>query len=216
MGIFNLVCLMLLLGHWNGCLQWLVPNLQGFPADSWAAINELQVTDSGAAGRLRRLFTHARSDCVAGCPAPPRPLAPVSRGQRKTRTGSKGFEYPCHRISRTPRVSHLVSHMTLIGQSTFDVLYACASSIQHVVWFVWRNVVVCVFRCMSVCAHLGGFLHEHVIGFIGRRVNTPSGWVLLRPATLWLAYKLQLGLGRGGGLNTAYCKLLNNQMRTDW
>jgi hyperpolarization activated cyclic nucleotide-gated potassium channel 2 len=44
MGIFNLVCLMLLLGHWNGCLQWLVPNLQEFPADSWVAINELQVT----------------------------------------------------------------------------------------------------------------------------------------------------------------------------
>ena len=50
MGIFNLVCLMLLLGHWNGCLQWLVPNLQGFPADSWAAINELQVTGGRAAG----------------------------------------------------------------------------------------------------------------------------------------------------------------------
>ena len=43
MRIFNLVCLMLLLGHWNGCLQWLVPMLQDFPADSWVAINELQV-----------------------------------------------------------------------------------------------------------------------------------------------------------------------------
>ncbi len=43
MRIFNLVCLMLLLGHWNGCLQWLVPMMQNFPADSWIAINELQV-----------------------------------------------------------------------------------------------------------------------------------------------------------------------------
>ncbi len=43
MRIFNLVCLMLLLGHWNGCLQWLVPMMQNFPADSWVAINELQV-----------------------------------------------------------------------------------------------------------------------------------------------------------------------------
>lgn len=43
MRIFNLVCLMLLLGHWNGCLQWLVPMLQDVPADSWVAINELQV-----------------------------------------------------------------------------------------------------------------------------------------------------------------------------
>ena len=43
MRIFNLVCLMLLLGHWNGCLQWLVPMMQNFPQDSWVAINELQV-----------------------------------------------------------------------------------------------------------------------------------------------------------------------------
>lgn len=43
MRIFNLVCLMLLLGHWNGCMQWLVPTLQGPPANSWIAINELQV-----------------------------------------------------------------------------------------------------------------------------------------------------------------------------
>ena len=43
MRIFNLVCLMLLIAHWNGCLQWLVPMLQDFPADSWAALEELQV-----------------------------------------------------------------------------------------------------------------------------------------------------------------------------
>jgi len=43
MRIFNLVCLMLLIAHWNGCLQWLVPMLQDFPPDSWAALEELQV-----------------------------------------------------------------------------------------------------------------------------------------------------------------------------
>ncbi|KAK2186537.1 hypothetical protein NP493_197g04002 [Ridgeia piscesae] len=42
MRIFNLICLMLLLGHWNGCLQFLVPMLQDFPSNSWVAINELQ------------------------------------------------------------------------------------------------------------------------------------------------------------------------------
>ncbi|VVC43365.1 Hypothetical protein CINCED_3A007854 [Cinara cedri] len=42
MRIFNLICMMLLIGHWSGCLQFLVPNLQGFPPDSWVAINELQ------------------------------------------------------------------------------------------------------------------------------------------------------------------------------
>jgi len=44
MRIFNLVCLILLLGHWNGCLQWLVPMLQEFPSNSWPAIEELEVS----------------------------------------------------------------------------------------------------------------------------------------------------------------------------
>jgi len=43
MRIFNLICMMLLLGHWNGCLQFLVPMLQDFPPDTWVAINNLQV-----------------------------------------------------------------------------------------------------------------------------------------------------------------------------
>ena len=44
MRIFNLVCVMMLIGHWSGCLQFLVPMLQGFPSNSWVAINELQVS----------------------------------------------------------------------------------------------------------------------------------------------------------------------------
>jgi len=43
MKIFNLICMMLLIGHWSGCLQFLVPMLQGFPSNSWVAINELKV-----------------------------------------------------------------------------------------------------------------------------------------------------------------------------
>ena len=35
---------MLLLAHWSGCLQYMVPYLQGFPEDSWVAINHLQVS----------------------------------------------------------------------------------------------------------------------------------------------------------------------------
>ena len=35
---------MLLIVHWSGCLQFLVPMMQGFPPDSWVAIEELQVT----------------------------------------------------------------------------------------------------------------------------------------------------------------------------
>jgi len=46
MRIFNLICMMLLLGHWNGCLQFLVPMLQDFPPDTWVAINNLQVSST--------------------------------------------------------------------------------------------------------------------------------------------------------------------------
>ncbi|GAA54823.1 potassium/sodium hyperpolarization-activated cyclic nucleotide-gated channel 4 [Clonorchis sinensis] len=35
MGIFNLVLLMLLLGHWNACLQYLIPMMMEFPPESW-------------------------------------------------------------------------------------------------------------------------------------------------------------------------------------
>ena len=35
--------MILLLAHWGGCLQWLVPVLQEFPPSSWPAIEELQV-----------------------------------------------------------------------------------------------------------------------------------------------------------------------------
>ena len=51
--IFNLICLMLLLGHWNGCLQFLVPMLQDFPSNSWIAINELQVSAGVISGEYR-------------------------------------------------------------------------------------------------------------------------------------------------------------------
>ena len=43
MRIFNLVCLIMLMAHWNGCLQWLVPMLQDFPPDSWPALEGLMV-----------------------------------------------------------------------------------------------------------------------------------------------------------------------------
>ena len=49
MRIFNLICIMLLIAHWNGCLQFLVPMLLEFPSDTWVAINELQVDLVGLA-----------------------------------------------------------------------------------------------------------------------------------------------------------------------
>nr|CAH8867744.1 unnamed protein product [Trichobilharzia regenti] len=42
MGICNLVLIMLILGHWNACLQFLVPMLMDFPVDSWVSKARLQ------------------------------------------------------------------------------------------------------------------------------------------------------------------------------
>lgn len=42
--IFNLIGMMLLLCHWDGCLQFLVPMLQDFPEDCWVSINHMVVS----------------------------------------------------------------------------------------------------------------------------------------------------------------------------
>ncbi|XP_004648094.1 potassium/sodium hyperpolarization-activated cyclic nucleotide-gated channel 1 [Octodon degus] len=39
--IFNLIGMMLLLCHWDGCLQFLVPLLQDFPPDCWVSLNRM-------------------------------------------------------------------------------------------------------------------------------------------------------------------------------
>ncbi|XP_048825401.1 potassium/sodium hyperpolarization-activated cyclic nucleotide-gated channel 3-like [Brienomyrus brachyistius] len=39
--IVNLIGMMLLLCHWDGCLQFLVPMLQEFPADCWVSKNKM-------------------------------------------------------------------------------------------------------------------------------------------------------------------------------
>ena len=43
MRVMKLVVFMALLSHWNGCIQFLIPYLQGVPENSWIAINSLQV-----------------------------------------------------------------------------------------------------------------------------------------------------------------------------
>ncbi|XP_069798578.1 potassium/sodium hyperpolarization-activated cyclic nucleotide-gated channel 4-like [Narcine bancroftii] len=42
--IVNLIGMMLLLCHWDGCLQFLVPMLQDFPEDCWVSINHMVVS----------------------------------------------------------------------------------------------------------------------------------------------------------------------------
>ncbi|XP_054768061.2 potassium/sodium hyperpolarization-activated cyclic nucleotide-gated channel 4-like isoform X1 [Lytechinus pictus] len=43
--IVHLVFVMLLLMHWNGCIQFLVPFFQNFPPDCWVVINGLENAD---------------------------------------------------------------------------------------------------------------------------------------------------------------------------
>ncbi|KAJ8025270.1 Potassium/sodium hyperpolarization-activated cyclic nucleotide-gated channel 4 [Holothuria leucospilota] len=40
--IVHLVLIVLLISHWNGCIQFLIPFYQGFPEDSWVMINGLK------------------------------------------------------------------------------------------------------------------------------------------------------------------------------
>jgi hyperpolarization activated cyclic nucleotide-gated potassium channel 2 len=42
MRILNLIALIILLAHWNGCLQFMIPMFQNFPSDCWVALNGLQ------------------------------------------------------------------------------------------------------------------------------------------------------------------------------
>ena len=51
--IFNLICLMVLIGHWSGCLQFLVTMLQDYPHNSWVVINELKVVGCSSSHHLQ-------------------------------------------------------------------------------------------------------------------------------------------------------------------
>lgn len=70
MRICNLISMMLLLCHWDGCLQFLVPMLQDFPSDCWVSINNMVVSAS------RRAHAHQRPLEASGdSPAPSCPCA---------------------------------------------------------------------------------------------------------------------------------------------
>ncbi len=77
MRIFNLICLMLLIGHWNGCLQFLVPMLQDYPEDSWVSIDNLTVSLVNPhlllkTSFLMRLFLILRTPLIYKEPTRPR------------------------------------------------------------------------------------------------------------------------------------------------
>ena len=47
---------MLLVAHWNGCMQYLVPVLNDFPDDSWVTIHGLRVSFSACCLTYNRPF----------------------------------------------------------------------------------------------------------------------------------------------------------------
>uniref|UniRef100_S4RRJ4 Hyperpolarization activated cyclic nucleotide-gated potassium channel 3 n=1 Tax=Petromyzon marinus TaxID=7757 RepID=S4RRJ4_PETMA len=51
--IVNLIAMMLLLCHWDGCLQFLVPMLQEFPHDCWISLNGMVVGLAASRTHLR-------------------------------------------------------------------------------------------------------------------------------------------------------------------
>jgi len=58
--IVNLIGMMLLLCHWDGCLQFLVPMLQDFPSDCWVAKNKMVVSAKGPFMFVTPLFSMCR------------------------------------------------------------------------------------------------------------------------------------------------------------
>lgn len=74
--IVNLIGMMLLLCHWDGCLQFLVPMLQDFPDDCWVSINNMVVSAwqewggccLGRQSRSTARDSQAPACGVLGCP----------------------------------------------------------------------------------------------------------------------------------------------------
>ena len=55
--IIKLIGSMLLLSHWNGCVQFLVPYLLEFPDNSWVVINGLKVAAINSLHKINRNIT---------------------------------------------------------------------------------------------------------------------------------------------------------------
>lgn len=57
MRIINLIGMMLLLCHWDGCLQFLVPMLQDFPSDCWVSLNKMEASVGENPLKHQSMFT---------------------------------------------------------------------------------------------------------------------------------------------------------------
>lgn len=89
--IVNLIGMMLLLCHWDGCLQFLVPMLQDFPDDCWVSLNRM---------------------VVSTCPTPS--LATLNPGPR-SQHDHFSIDFPT--LTWRPPASHFPPHV-LLGPSS--------------------------------------------------------------------------------------------------
>ena len=87
--IVNLIGMMLLLCHWDGCLQFLVPMLQDFPSDCWVSLNKMVVS---ALTTVHQGGVHPYSDqsvCVCVCVRERERKSGTERGRVGQREGER-------------------------------------------------------------------------------------------------------------------------------
>lgn len=66
MRILKLIGCMLLLSHWNGCVQFLIPRLMDFPDNSWVSLNGLKVGPHNTVHSLLGRFGSSHSEGGGG------------------------------------------------------------------------------------------------------------------------------------------------------
>ena len=67
--ICNLILIMMLVAHWNGCIQFFIARAEGFPEESWVALHDLETADPTEqyAWSMFKALSHMLCiGCVAG------------------------------------------------------------------------------------------------------------------------------------------------------
>ncbi|CAH1788601.1 unnamed protein product [Owenia fusiformis] len=62
--IFNLIMMVLVMSHWNGCMQFFIMYINDFPADSWVTINNLHLPSATNLDKYTHSLFRAMSQMV--------------------------------------------------------------------------------------------------------------------------------------------------------
>lgn len=123
--IVNLIGMMLLLCHWDGCLQFLVPMLQDFPADCWVSKNKMVVSASPAPS------PPVCSNQIMSCL-----ISSISSSNYSTKILSASWE-------RLPSISVILSPKSNIFTHIYSIcwLFWFILSFLHlsILWNLWRH-----------------------------------------------------------------------------